>query len=281
MPFVDDMDLNPKQEAKSKRFVGHDEDTLNLFGEIDEDQPIWRYMSYVQLLNIFETKSLHFTRADYFEDDFEGTVPEEKDLPDEFFESKEDDFFETLKESVFISCWHINEHEHWGMWQNYSEKGMAIKTTVGDLREALQADSQNMGIHFSNVEYLDYRDEEIGLEVAYDSESVANLVGEEEIEDFWDMDEIQYSLMSPLIPFGYKRKYFGYENEFRAITMPPTIDPLYSDYESLNCDIDLTDLIDEIVISPLVDEWKSETMMGVLLNRYELEDLVLRTSYIQ
>lgn len=67
----------------------------------------------MQLLNLLETKQLPFTRADYFQDEFEGTVPEKKkNLPDQFHENHDSDYFEKLKKSVFISCWHINEHEH-------------------------------------------------------------------------------------------------------------------------------------------------------------------------
>lgn len=167
------------------------------------------------------------------------------------------------------------------MWKNYSEKGVAIKSSVGALRDALKTDEQNLGIHFADVEYLDYRVDEIGFEVAYDAETVAELMNEEEVEDFWERDIDEYTIVNPLLPFGYKRKYFGYENEFRAITMPPVPNPFLVDWDIIYCEIDLWDLIDEIVISPLTEEREAKTLMNLLANRYEIQDLIVRTSRIQ
>ena len=40
-----------------------------------DDAILWRYMSLEKFANILATKSLFFTRADKFEDTFEGHVP--------------------------------------------------------------------------------------------------------------------------------------------------------------------------------------------------------------
>ena len=41
----------------------------------DDRDTLWRYMSLEKFVNMLETKSLFFTRADKFEDPFEGFIP--------------------------------------------------------------------------------------------------------------------------------------------------------------------------------------------------------------
>jgi len=272
MPFVDDMDIDPNQKEKSMRLTGHDDDTLNVFGEIDEERTIWRYLDFMQLLHILQTGQLHFTRSDMFDDEEEGMLPQKEELPESFTETRGEDFFGRLKESVFINCWHINEHEDYNMWKSYSGRGVAIKSSIKSLRKSLLRDDYNLGIHFADVDYLDYEREKIEYEVAFDEKSWSEFTKNSTIEDFWDDEHITAVAHRPLVPFGYKRKYFGSDNELRAITMPNAIDPLDVDIKHIYCSVYLHDLIDKIVISPKVSDWEKECMKSVLSQRYGLHE---------
>ena len=276
MPFVDDMELDNSRKKNLQYMTEKGTDSINVFGEIDESQTIWRYLSFVQLLNILETDKLHFTRADWFQDEEEGTLPDKEELPDKFWEMYDEEYFEDLKSSVFISCWHINEHEHWGMWQNYSGKGVATKTTIEKFRKALRK-NDNHGIHFAEVEYLNYDDEELGFEVEYTPEIVSQFTGRDvsELEGiFGESGAVDFAIVKPLTPFGYKRRYFGYENEFRAITMPVATNPVETEVDDINIQIDKSELIDEVILSPLADDWEIDTMERVLSSKYGMAQKV-------
>ena len=40
------------------------------------EDPVWRYMNFEKFANILATESLFFTRADKYDDKFEGYVPQ-------------------------------------------------------------------------------------------------------------------------------------------------------------------------------------------------------------
>ena len=164
----------------------------------------------------------------------------------------------------------MRDHEDWNMWGSYSERGVAIKSSVDSLRQALLRDENNLGIHFAEVEYLDSDNEEIGYDVAVDKESMENFADNDNIEDFWESDQVSMIMNRPLVPFGFKRKYFGSDNEFRAITLPNAIDPLDIDLDHIYCSVYLHELIDKIVISPKISEWEKKCIKSVLTNRYGL-----------
>ena len=41
----------------------------------NEDSKVWRYMDFSKLVSLIDSESLYFTRADKFEDPFEGSYP--------------------------------------------------------------------------------------------------------------------------------------------------------------------------------------------------------------
>ena len=177
---------------------------------------LWRYMDLPKFISLISRKELYFASANSFEDIFEGAkgILDKKDKWDSFYL----DFFEKsiltapfqvqneltiekvkadserllkqLNESgnlqrkyTFISCWHLNEYESEAMWKLYSKdvsNALAIKTTFGNLYEAL---GQNPYIDIGKVKYIDYKKHFTSVNGA-----------------FW-----------------YKRKSFEHEKEVRAI----------------------------------------------------------------
>lgn len=177
---------------------------------------LWRYMDLPKFISLISRKEIYFASANSFEDIFEGAkgILDKKDKWDSFYL----DFFEKsiltapfqdqneltiekvkadserllkqLNESgnlqrkyTFISCWHLNEYESEAMWKLYSKdvsNALAIKTTFGNLYEALD---RNPYIDIGKVKYIDYKKRFTSINGA-----------------FW-----------------YKRKSFEYEKEVRAI----------------------------------------------------------------
>ena len=97
---------------------------------------------------------------------------------------REDMKLTELRKSFAASCWHANENESEAMWRIYSAlgSGVAIETTVGNLRSVLDA-AEN--IQIARVRYIDFE-----VETDEDSKSLFLLC---------------------------KRKSFQHEQEVRAI----------------------------------------------------------------
>lgn len=244
------------------------------------ERTIWRYISFEQLLSILSNESLHFARADTFDDPFEGILPrrniQEMDqsigdvsLPETAKIWKQNDQKSVLwKESnlrtkievyrriSFLNCWHMLPHESVAMWDANLEggNGIVIKSTVGGLKAALNEYSENE-VFIGEVDYIDYQREKI------------------------PEDNILYS-------FTFKREGFRHENELRAVVTLPPVDgyprlrgkvqgqevPLRWDEQNLGLpvDIDVEHLTDEIRLSPGADDWHVP-LVDELVTKYGYE----------
>lgn len=245
----------------------------------NDDQTVWRYLEFTQLMSILERESLWFTAADGFDDPYEGAFPTptleaavEKgeamgwNFDEEEFMMMIQSPTKTFVQDLFLNCWHINEYESAAMWDQYSlmESGIAIRSTIGRLKNAFEA-CDEYDVHLSPVEYIDFRDEDIR-------------------EGF--------------IPrrFLYKRKSYEHENELRAIIqlnemmevetslakekgMPianpeldkqpvPRVEPFASAAgeelpPGIYASINLEALIDKIFIAPDAPKWVKETVVDI------------------
>ena len=132
----------------------------------NEDRKIWRYMNFSKFAFLLNLEELHFHRVDDFGDPFEGTVPQayhevrDLDTDDEelrkiYFKHMED-MGRRQRRYLFINCWHANENESAAMWSKYAPegKGIAIKSTVGDLISAVSKIKRR--IYISKVNYIDF-----------------------------------------------------------------------------------------------------------------------------
>ena len=54
---------------------------LKGIGQPQDEDAVWRYMSFEKFANMLATESLFFTRADRYEDKFEGYIPKSTTLP--------------------------------------------------------------------------------------------------------------------------------------------------------------------------------------------------------
>ncbi|MFS2159217.1 DUF2971 domain-containing protein [Pseudomonas sp. Pseusp122] len=137
---------------------------------------------------------------------------------------------EKIFKGTVVSCWYASNHESEAMWKLYSDlgKGIAVKTTVGRLKKALEVGGEKSGdrlIYIGKVKYIDFqRDEFEPGECVVDGH------------------------VSPLL----KRKSFEHENEVRAFFVGDI------DVENVNTfqpvshqvKVDIKELIEDIYISP-------------------------------
>jgi hypothetical protein len=110
---------------------------------IADSEVLWRYMELPKFEDLLKTSTLYFARADQFVDDpFEGRLSpgnaERSSKSEEIFRSlykiqtpeNWKDSQETLRQVVFISCWHRNTRESWEMWRAYTKTPNSVVVTT-------------------------------------------------------------------------------------------------------------------------------------------------------
>lgn len=119
-----------------------------------DDTTLWRYMDFTKFVDLLESSQLHLSGFNELNDKLEGYLTAEvvemlrkrpPDCPIDWDQWKEfvDRTLEGYKEErgfFRVSCWHENENESAAMWKLYlkSDEGIAVRTTAGRLKQALQ-----------------------------------------------------------------------------------------------------------------------------------------------
>lgn len=222
---------------------------------LDESLVLWRYLDMAKFLDILETSALYFSRADKFEDKFEGAFTKSaKHAIAQAFQQQESDltfeeFKERLKRRVFVSCWRRGNDDSMAMWSLYgrSTAAVAITTTVGQLRSAMKVPFPHQS-EIKQVQYVKH----------------------------WRDPDLQYNPYSNV--FAYKVKAYEYENEIRVM-----IDRYNENVEDsklppgMQVPIVLPQLILSIVIHPEAQEW-FEALIRNIVKRYSLSVNVRRST---
>lgn len=229
-----------------------------------DDAVLWRFMDFTKFVSLLKNNALFFTRADKFEDPFEGAKGLLKNKPewDRFYKnqmieairtvpggqnlnkSDKELLSEALKlvdsinqigkrqvQETFINCWYENKYESEAMWKLYTTnlgQGIAIKTTYKRLYKALGRDP---AIYIGQVNYIDYSQRFTGVN-----------------ESFW-----------------FKRKSFEHENEVRAIIFDHTKG---DDFGKI-VPVDLHMLVEKVYLSPTSPDWFKELVNDVMI-KYNL-----------
>lgn len=204
-----------------------------------DSEKIWRYMDFTKFVNLLDTESLFFCRADSFKDKWEGTYPKEMikkfNLNEKSIPSDDENKYSwcewQVKEarSHLINCWHVNDHESDAMWKLYSSnrQSIAVQSTIGRLKGCFSKTTEKIWI--GAVEYVDYK--------------------------IWKPNNRVFNVSEPntLKTFFLKRKGFEHEKEIRAIT-----NIAYNKHKQekgILVDIDLNELVETIIISPISEDW--------------------------
>jgi hypothetical protein len=207
----------------------------------NEEVKVWKYMDFKKLISLIETGCLFFTRADKFNDPFEGSYPK---INTQVAGPHMSEFHKQWRRYAAINCWHMNEHESDAMWKLYrnGDEGVAIQSTYSRLKKSL---TDEQGIFLGIVKYIDYETEYV------DSMDSGNVIP----------------------PFVHKRKSFEHEREVRAVMMkcPPRNDKGGTHFEENTIDFgveiqtNLEVLIEKIYVAPNSPPWFSKLVKLVLI----------------
>src|SRR5262245_24338300 len=203
----------------------------------NENRTIWRYLDFTKFVSMLETRQLYFSRADQFEDPYEGTWSSESikwlrdsqqngglklNLMDRVIAALQE-----IPKEMFVSCWHANEYESAAMRKLYlqSNEGVAICSDSNMLAAILERSSLNVGI--SMIQYIDY-------------------------------DCTMIPLRNAFFPFVHKRLSFAHENELRAviwamdnINRPQILDGAIS----VSIEVAVEELVKSVRVSPTAPTW--------------------------
>lgn len=126
----------------------------------DNNQKIWRYMDFSKYVDMLNTNTLYFTRADKLEDPYDCSWMQffgkpYKQLPPQAKEwTRKVNTFERL--FVYLNCWHMNDGQSAALWKLYSEnkyETIAIQTTFGKFESEIKDKWPRDGIFISEVKY--------------------------------------------------------------------------------------------------------------------------------
>lgn len=234
--------------------------------KLPPDTTIFRYMDFSKLIGLLENKSLYLTRADRFEDPLEGHLPDwyikkrfisHSLFSDESVESRYNDhresfirIIEDLRRRTFISCWNKGKEESYALWQIYAKNhGVAIKTTVRKLNKVIKGTNAKV----SNVKYINDEEEHIV---------------------FPDVDGNKFNTYLRNY-FVCKNKHYFYENEVRVILIDDNneVDPI-----KINR---ISNLIEEIYVSPFSEDWFVDLVKKIVQDRYGLKNIKVIKSKVQ
>ena len=226
----------------------------------NKDAKVWRYMDFTKFVSLLEKKSLYFTRADKFDDPFEGSyskfnVQIRPEMYKNFPVLINDNYKKMFPKFVFFNCWHLNDFESAAMWNLYlkSDEGVAIQSNFERLTKCFHQYTDN-SIFVGNVKYIDY--------------------------DVDWLPEDNY-----LNPFMYKIKSFEHEKEIRAAIVDIPFNDKYLDLNSIKFShgfyvpIDLEILIEKIYVSPTSPDW-FYTLVKSVINKYAIDKDVIKSNLL-
>ena len=180
-------------------------------------------MSLEKFIHILHFSGVFFSYPGKLDDAFEGSLPTptiERLRNLNAAELIED----STKKGHVVSCWHEMDHESDAMWRLYAGRGagIAVKTTFESLMESMSPgwiENPHDTFMAGRVGYVDY-----------DTEDIPVLHG---------------------MSLFYKRKSFSYEREVRIACFENENESSHGVIYHVN----LEELIHEIVVSPLAEDW--------------------------
>jgi hypothetical protein len=241
----------------------------------DDNAKTWRYLNLVKFIDLIQSGTLFFTRADNLRsmDKFEGSaltnfskqinllLSEKKiSLPPDFaipldayldIQNRREAYNEqTWIRQNFINCWHIADFENFAMWKIYSDTfGVCIQSTFQSLCNSFSDDYWGF--------YDDKRKIYVG-EVTYINRQ-ASMIPQDNM--FW--------------PYMHKGIEFAYERELRCIVWD-----LNSAKDNIKIKIDLENLIHRVFISPFAPEWFKAVVENLCL-KYGIDSTKIHQSTLK
>ena len=269
---------------------------------------IWQYMDLSEFIHLLYSKSLYFCNTRKFGDPFEGSLPEfnnidrQKEYPisKDLLQNKKK-FQKTMKSKtitnwsyqgwknrVLVNCWHMNNSESAAMWNSYSYRnsGIALQSTFQRLKDSIKFCKEEIII--GEVQYLNYRNEwlkeSLGWDIfltkkrpyEYERELRAlNIVYDNDLDDkelFNDSFLKKYRINLPKGQKTTAKKMLSMHNE--------KVLPIYIPGKHIKIDLDT--LIENIYVSPYVDDYFIEVIKS-LIEKYDIfnKSIVLSELYFK
>ncbi len=211
---------------------------------------LWRYLNFTKFVSLLERQALFFSSVDKLGDPFEGSYPRANvAMREEFMAQKTPEererisrdvsaFTKGSRRHIVVNCWHRSEHESEAMWRLYSTEsdGIAIKSDFASFTQSFTGDKN---VFVGDVTYIDYETEPI----------------DEQGNDF--------------ALYLTKRKSFEHEAEVRAISLniPMRNGDIDRSPDAAGAgvyhEVDTGQLIKEVVIAPLAEDWFVELVQAV------------------
>lgn len=130
----------------------------------DPSVKVWRYMNLPKLISLIQSNALYLARLDQLADPYEGSTTHRTAAGiDAFLKTLGSDrgyqdmanVYEKNRESMFVSCWHANEHESEAMWRLYGggASGIAVQSTYSRLIDSVET---QYDVYVGLVQYIDY-----------------------------------------------------------------------------------------------------------------------------
>jgi hypothetical protein len=208
------------------------------FKQPEDSAKLWRYVDLARYADLLLKRQLFFSRADKFEDPFEGrfnkTDVDQLKNEDRIEEAKRQNEKRT---EITISSWHHNKNESYAMWKIYSKGyyGIALQTTLERLKRSF--DATDKPIFIGEVNYYDESCDPIHVDI------------------------------NSFTPFLRKREIYKYENEIRCCyALPPQKKFEWQQqdiYNGVFIDVDLNEMIQRVYISPYSPKWIRDIVEGI------------------
>lgn len=216
----------------------------------EPDNIICKYMDFPKFLSLLQYRKLHFTRADRFKDELEGKIPE--CIVDGFECKNFHNKFDIYRKRTFINCWSRFDNESYAMWHIYSKKyGIAIETTVNKLQKSLE----HAGAVVRKVKYVDCSNKNAMIKISH-----------------LNCDDEKFKICNF---FMLKPKFYEFEREIRAIITQDEEEPFKE------VEIDISYLIDEIIISPFANKWFNKLIRDIVHKQYGLSSIKIQGSDVE
>lgn len=269
-----------------------------------EDEPLFRVISFYELIGIIEKNMLRFARMDTMEDPNEAITSVLDSELGAAYVGSEFNPHETHKRhkmnqrAVYISCW-TREPENIAIWSIYSpnKDRVMVRTAAGKLKAAMDTlDESFLGLgneiflknkDVSNVDYvnlLDLKDQwRLRAEAMREAKKADHKAGR--VDDEWSAVSIQLRKLRGTdlqTPYLKKDERYEYEREVRAVfTLKARAEafkieatPFVSNEERPICAQDSipeqieipvsSDFIEEIVLDGRMSTWQRQAIEYVL-----------------
>lgn len=208
------------------------------FSTPEDDALLWRYMPVEKFLWLLTMKKLYLSRADHFDDPWEGTLPKgTKDAMDTNWVSAPNsaklvaNTTDQIRSRLYLSCWHHNTVESAAMWDLYASRGagVGIRTTVGRAKVSID---QSANFYIGSVSYVNFS------------------------RHIMDMN-----IFAPIL---LKRESFAHESEVRIVFFlePAMGEQFYAPNSplSMNLAVDPVQLLEQVFVAPQAPDWHVDVL---------------------